>query len=67
MEPKEDPLADWEAQELSVAARLSGYERISLQRVDDRGWDIADWEFTWEGRNGQIHAAAGASVLMWDS
>jgi serine/threonine protein kinase len=54
-EPKEDPLADWEAQELSVAARLSGYERISLQRVDYRGWDAADWEFTWEGRNGQIH------------
>jgi serine/threonine protein kinase len=54
-EPKDDVLADWEAQELSVAARLSGYERISLQRVDYRGWDAADWEFTWEGRNGRIH------------
>jgi hypothetical protein len=38
-----------------VAARLSGHERISLDRVEYRGWNTADWEFTWDGRNGQIH------------
>ena len=54
-EPKDDPLTDWQANEPSVAARLSGYERISLARVDYRGWNTADWEFTWDGRNGQIH------------
>lgn len=54
-EPKDDALADWQAQEPAVASRLSGYERISLERVDYRGWDAADWEFTWDGRNGQIH------------
>jgi eukaryotic-like serine/threonine-protein kinase len=54
-EPKDDPLTDWQANEPSVAARLSGYERISLDRVEYRGWNTADWEFTWDGRNGQIH------------
>jgi hypothetical protein len=38
-----------------VADRLSGYQRISLDRVEYRGWNTADWEFTWDGRNGQIH------------
>jgi serine/threonine protein kinase len=54
-EPKDDPLADWQANEPSVADRLDGYERISLDRVEYRGWNTADWEFTWQGRNGQIH------------
>ncbi|HEX2360574.1 MAG TPA: protein kinase [Jiangellaceae bacterium] len=54
-EPKDDPLTDWQANEPSVANRLSGYERISLKRVEYRGWETADWEFTWQGRNGQIH------------
>jgi serine/threonine protein kinase len=54
-EPKDDPLADWQAQEPSVAGRLSGYERISMDRVDYRGWNTVDWEFTWDGRTAQIH------------
>jgi|SRR5215204_2185100 len=54
-EPKDDPLADWQAQEPSVASRLSGYERISMERVDYRGWNTVDWEFTWDGRTAQIH------------
>jgi hypothetical protein len=54
-EPKDDPLADWQAQEPSVASRLSGYERISMDRVDYRGWNTVDWEFTWDGRTAQIH------------
>lgn len=54
-EPKDDPLTDWQAQEPSVASRLSGYERISMDRVDYRGWNTVDWEFTWDGRIGQIH------------
>ena len=35
-EPKDDPLTDWQANEPSVADRLSGYERISLDRVEYR-------------------------------
>jgi eukaryotic-like serine/threonine-protein kinase len=54
-EPKDDPLTDWQANEPSVADRLSGYERISLKRVEYRGWDTADWEFRWDASSGQIH------------
>jgi eukaryotic-like serine/threonine-protein kinase len=72
-EPKDDPLTDWQANEPSVADRLSGYERISLDRVEYRGWNTADWEFTWDGRNGQIHVLnrnvrvsdARAYALYW--
>ncbi|MDQ3162017.1 MAG: hypothetical protein M3Q92_04180, partial [Actinomycetota bacterium] len=45
----------WLDQEPSVAASLSGYERIRIEPVDYRSWDTADWEFTWEGDNGTIH------------
>ncbi len=45
----------WLDQEPSVAASLSGYERIRIDPVDYRSWDTADWEFTWEGDNGTIH------------
>jgi eukaryotic-like serine/threonine-protein kinase len=54
-QPKDDPLTDWQANEPSVARRLSGYQRISLQRVDYRGWNTADWEFTYNGRSDRIH------------
>jgi hypothetical protein len=54
-QPKDDPLTDWQANEPSVAQRLSGYQRISLQRVDYRGWNTADWEFTYNGRSDRIH------------
>jgi hypothetical protein len=44
--PADDVVADWEDQEPAVAERLGGYRRISLERVDYRGWEAADWEFT---------------------
>jgi serine/threonine protein kinase len=44
--PQDDPLADWQAQEPAVAARLGNYHRISMGAVDYRGWAAADWEFT---------------------
>jgi serine/threonine protein kinase len=72
-EPKDDPLTDWQANEPAVANRLDGYERISLERVEYRGWDTADWEFTWQGSRGQIHVLnrnvrvsdARAYALYW--
>jgi eukaryotic-like serine/threonine-protein kinase len=54
-QPKDDPLTDWQANEPSVARRLGGYERIFLDRVDYRGWNTADWEFTYAGRNDRVH------------
>ena len=45
----------WLDQEPAVADSLPGYERISIEEVDYRDWDTADWEFTWEGDNGTVH------------
>ncbi|MFF3344516.1 serine/threonine-protein kinase [Streptomyces sp. NPDC002779] len=44
-EPKDDPVADWEAQE--GAMQRSQYQRIRIEAVDYRDWNTADWEFTY--------------------
>ncbi|MGW0336000.1 serine/threonine-protein kinase [Streptomyces sp. NPDC003011] len=43
--PKSDPVADWENQERSMTR--SQYDRIRIEKVDYRGWNTADWEFTY--------------------
>ncbi|WP_149825871.1 serine/threonine-protein kinase [Streptomyces tailanensis] len=43
--PKDDPVADWKNQE--GAMRRSQYKRIRIEAVDFRGWNTADWEFTY--------------------
>ncbi|MGW4734038.1 serine/threonine-protein kinase [Streptomyces shenzhenensis] len=43
--PKDDPVADWKNQERYMAR--SQYQRIRIERVDYRGWNTADWEFTY--------------------
>jgi hypothetical protein len=52
--PAGDPLTDWQDQEAGVSRRLPGYERISLEQVDYRGWDAADWRFTFSGDDSRI-------------
>ncbi|MET7985514.1 MULTISPECIES: serine/threonine-protein kinase [unclassified Streptomyces] len=42
--PKNDPVADWKNQERYMTR--SQYSRISIEKVDYRGWNTADWEFT---------------------
>jgi hypothetical protein len=54
-DPKPDALADWRSQEEIVSQRLAGYERIRIEPVDYRGWNAADWEFTWRTTNGRLH------------
>ncbi|MES9507755.1 protein kinase [Streptomyces sp. NPDC000609] len=44
--PKSDPVADWKAQESYM--RRGHYERLRIEKVDFRGWNTADWEFTYE-------------------
>jgi hypothetical protein len=53
--PKPDALTDWQRQEEFVSQRLTGYRRISIRRVDYRGWNAADWEFTWQPGSGRLH------------
>ncbi|MFJ9628808.1 serine/threonine-protein kinase [Streptomyces sp. NPDC101175] len=43
--PKNDPVADWKNQERYMTR--SGYTRIRIEKVDYRGWNTADWEFTY--------------------
>ncbi|MFC4470573.1 protein kinase [Streptomyces xiangluensis] len=42
--PKDDPVADWKSQEQFMAR--SQYQRIRIEKVGYRGWNAADWEFT---------------------
>ncbi|MBZ3907456.1 serine/threonine-protein kinase [Streptomyces griseiscabiei] len=43
--PKSDPVADWKNQERYMTR--SQYKRIRIEAVDYRGWNAADWEFTY--------------------
>ncbi|MDQ0715649.1 serine/threonine protein kinase [Streptomyces luteogriseus] len=43
--PKGDPVADWENQERYMVR--AQYKKIRIEKVDYRGWNTADWEFTY--------------------
>ncbi|MFE7859888.1 serine/threonine-protein kinase [Streptomyces sp. NPDC057403] len=43
--PKGDPVADWQNQERYMVR--SQYDKIRIEKVDYRGWNAADWEFTY--------------------
>ncbi|MFF9895702.1 serine/threonine-protein kinase [Streptomyces longispororuber] len=43
--PKDDPVADWKNQE--SAMRRAEYKRLRIEKVGFRGWNTADWEFTY--------------------
>ncbi|MGV9252487.1 serine/threonine-protein kinase [Streptomyces sp. NPDC003697] len=43
--PKSDPVADWKNQERGMVR--SQYRRIRIEKVQYRGWNTADWEFTY--------------------
>jgi hypothetical protein len=46
---KADAVADREAQAADFAKRHPSYEEIRIEAVDYRGYDAADWEFTYDG------------------
>ncbi|MFF8591330.1 serine/threonine-protein kinase [Streptomyces sp. NPDC015220] len=45
--PKSDPVADWRKQERYMVRPQ--YHRIRIEKVGYRGWNTADWEFTYVG------------------
>jgi serine/threonine protein kinase len=53
--PQPDALRDWQAQASSARSRFPGYRQLRLERVDYKGWDAADWEFTWTPSGGPLH------------
>ena len=56
--PEAGPDAEqaWLDAEPSVSDGLEGYERIRIDPLTYREWEAADWEYTWEGDNGTVHA-----------
>ncbi|MEU3658490.1 serine/threonine-protein kinase [Streptomyces sp. NPDC032940] len=44
--PKDDPVADWRNQERYMVR--SQYKKIRIEKVGYRGWNAADWEFTYK-------------------
>lgn len=44
--PKSDPVADWTNQEKGMLR--SQYKRVRIEQVEYRGWNTADWEFTYQ-------------------
>ncbi len=42
----------WQELESSLAANLSGYQRIRIEPVAYRQWEAADLEFTWQTDSG---------------
>ncbi|MFE0172771.1 protein kinase [Streptomyces sp. NPDC059002] len=43
--PKDNPVADWKSQENYMVRPQ--YDRIRIEKVGFRGWNTADWEFTY--------------------
>ncbi|MEU5364757.1 serine/threonine-protein kinase [Streptomyces sp. NPDC005925] len=43
--PKDDPVADWRNQEKYMVR--DQYRKVRIAKVDYRGWNTADWEFTY--------------------
>ncbi|MGW2765727.1 protein kinase domain-containing protein [Streptomyces sp. NPDC001275] len=43
--PKGDPVTDWTNQEKGMVR--SQYQRVRIEAVEYRGWNTADWEFTY--------------------
>ncbi|WP_037605641.1 serine/threonine-protein kinase [Streptacidiphilus rugosus] len=52
----EGALRAWQKEETSVAPSLNDYHRIKLAQVDWRGWDAADWEWTFRSGGTTRHS-----------
>jgi serine/threonine protein kinase len=50
------PLQHWQQIEPQVKAKLSGYQRVSMQNTSYLGQPAALWEFTFQGRARQFQA-----------
>ncbi|MFF8098738.1 serine/threonine-protein kinase [Streptomyces sp. NPDC016640] len=61
--PKDDPVADWTNQERFMVR--SQYERIRIEAVDYRGWNTADWEFTYV-ENGTKYRSVDRGTVVND-
>ena len=61
--PKSDPVADWQSQSKYFAASHPGYAEISIAKADYRGYNAADWEFTYPATGGRLHVVNRGFVV----
>ncbi|WP_231403658.1 serine/threonine-protein kinase [Actinomadura viridis] len=69
-DPNASALEDWENYEPTARGRFSGYEKIKIAPVregepvsDPSGKKAADWEWTYDGRSGRLHALNRGFVM----
>ena len=54
--PRSDPVEDWRQQAKGFAAAHRGYGEIGIGKASYRGYDTADWEFTYTDGGSALHA-----------
>ncbi|MFK0155143.1 protein kinase [Streptomyces sp. NPDC090493] len=59
--PKDDPVADWENQARYMVR--SQYQKIRIAEVGYRGWNTADWEFTYVDGGTKYHTVDRGFVV----
>ncbi|MEV0847925.1 serine/threonine-protein kinase [Streptomyces sp. NPDC049954] len=59
--PKSDPVQDWKNQE--HAMRRSQYQRLRIEKAEFRGWNTADWEFTYTDGGTRFHTVDRGFVV----
>ncbi|MEU9141250.1 serine/threonine-protein kinase [Streptomyces sp. NPDC048404] len=59
--PKDDPVADWNNQERGMVR--SQYKKIVIENVSYRGWNTADWEFTYVDGGTKFHSVDRGFVV----
>ena len=46
----------WRTEETAISGTFPGYRRVALRTVSYRGWDAADWEWTYSHAGTTLHA-----------
>ena len=55
--PGSSALGAWKNEEAQISHSFADYRRVKLAKVDYRGWDAADWEWTYtSAKSGALHA-----------
>ena len=61
--PGPSALGDWQEYEPSFMASHPNYQQIRMENVDYRGYDAADWEYTYTSGGATLHAVNRGFVL----
>ncbi|TDU06126.1 serine/threonine protein kinase [Streptomyces sp. 846.5] len=54
--PGNSAVGAWRSEEAAISGRFPGYRRIALHTVVYRGWDAADWEWTYSQAGTTLHS-----------